>query len=143
MGLFDYSKVMPLASSALNYRTMRQDLISSNISNVDTPFYRPRDISFEEALTHEQQRVFNVNNKKLKLASTNLQHMKPSSYIDNKGTIFIRDGHLARNDGNSVDLDVETTEMGKNSVMYNALISGVKKHKAVMKSVLEASRQVQ
>lgn len=28
---------------------------------------------------------------------------------------------MARNDANTVDLDVETTEMGKNTVMINAL----------------------
>ena len=33
--------------------------------------------------------------------------------------------------------------MGKNTTMYNAVINGVKKHKAVMRAVLEASRQVQ
>ena len=143
MGLFDYSKVMPIASKALDYRTIRQDLVASNISNVDTPFYRPRDISFEESLTKETNRVFNVNTKKLKIAKTNSHHMHANNSVDNRGTIYIRDGHLARNDGNSVDLDIETTEMGKNTTMYNALISGVKKHKAVMKAVLEASKQIQ
>ena len=143
MGLFDYSKVMPIADKALNYRTLRQDLISSNISNVDTPFYRPRDISFEEALTKESNKILKKEEKKLALANTDSHHLVPRGMNDNRGTIFIRDGHLARNDGNSVDLDVETTEMGKNTTMYNAVINGVKKHKAVMRAVLEASRQVQ
>ena len=143
MGLFDYSKVMPIANKALNYRTIRQDMISSNISNVDTPHYRPRDISFQEALTKETNKIMKEEPKKLQLAHTNKTHLAPRGMYDFKGTIFIRDGHLARNDGNSVDLDVETTEMGKNTTMYNAVINGVKKHKAVMRAVLEASRQVQ
>ena len=35
---------------ALNARALRQDLISSNIANVDTPFYRSKDIDFETML---------------------------------------------------------------------------------------------
>ena len=143
MGLFDYSKVMPLASKALDCRSIREDMINSNIANVDTPYYRPRDIRFEDALSQETKRVFNTPSKKLKLANTNTSHIQPNSKMDNRGTIFIRDGHLARNDGNSVDLDIETSEMGKNTVMYNAIVNGVTKHKAVMKAVLDASRQVQ
>ncbi|MGZ8548992.1 MAG: flagellar basal body rod protein FlgB, partial [Sulfuricurvum sp.] len=34
--------------SAMDYRAARQDMIASNIANVDTPNYRPRDIRFEE-----------------------------------------------------------------------------------------------
>ena len=49
---------------------------------------------------------------------------------------------MARNDGNSVDLDVETTEMSKNSVMFNALIQANKKSGGIFKSVLDASSKV-
>ena len=42
-----YNKAIPLVKEALNSRALRQDLISSNIANVDTPFYRPKDIEFE------------------------------------------------------------------------------------------------
>jgi len=52
--------------------------------------------------------------KKLELARTNPAHLEPKSIEDgNKPIVFYRDGHLARNDGNSVDIDVETTEMAQ------------------------------
>ncbi len=53
--------------------------------------------------------------------------------------IFLRDGHMARNDANTVDLDVETTEMGKNTVMINALDSAYKAQSNIFKSVIDAS----
>jgi flagellar basal-body rod protein FlgB len=59
-----------------------------------------------------------------------------------KAKIFFRDGHMARNDGNSVDLDVETTEMSKNSVMFNALVNAIKKDSGIYKSVIDASSKV-
>ena len=46
---------------------------------------------------------------------------------------------MARNDGNSVDLDVETTEMAKNSVVFNALIQAYKVDNRIFRSVIDAS----
>ena len=50
---------------------------------------------------------------------------------------------MARNDGNSVDIDVETTEMSKNSIMFNALIQAAKKDTMMYKSVIDSSSKVQ
>jgi len=46
---------------------------------------------------------------------------------------------MARNDGNSVDLDVESTEMAKNQVMFKGITAAIKKEALIFKSVLEAS----
>lgn len=137
------SKVAPLIKRALDYRAIRQDMISSNLANVDTPFYRPRDINFESHLVHETNKIFNKQDElKLDLALTNPRHLKPYPDVDlSKATIFYRDGHLARNDANSVDLDVESTEMSKNAVMYTALTEALKKDGAIFKAVLQANPQ--
>ena len=45
------SRAHALMNEALNYRSARQDMIASNIANADTPFYRPRDISFQDHLS--------------------------------------------------------------------------------------------
>ncbi len=145
MDKFQFFKSMELAKSALNYRSIRSDLINSNMANVDTPYYRPKDIHFESHLIEESNKLFSVSDsKKLELAKTDNQHLDPIEDIDNgKATLFFRDGHLARNDGNSVDLDVETTEMGKNGVMYNALVEGLKKQSAIFRTVIDASGKLQ
>ncbi|NPA60282.1 MAG: flagellar basal body rod protein FlgB [Epsilonproteobacteria bacterium] len=140
----EISRTHQLISDALDYRAMRQDMISSNIANADTPFYRPRDISFEDALIAKKAELLNDNSNKLELAKTNDSHLTPESEKGSfKPTTFFRDGHMARNDGNSVDLDVETTEMSKNSIMFNALIQANKKDGMIFKSVIEASAKVQ
>ncbi|MCF6339792.1 MAG: flagellar basal body rod protein FlgB [Sulfurimonas sp.] len=132
-----------LLAKALDYRAMRQDMISSNIANVDTPFYRPRDIRFEEALIYEKNKILNKNSPKLELAQTNASHITPKDEENIfKPTVYFRDGHMARNDGNSVDLDVETTEMSKNAIMFNAVINTGKKSSRIFKSVIEASQKV-
>ena len=140
---FQISKAMKYIESALNARAIRQDLISSNIANVDTPYYKPKDINFEDALTQKANEEFGHQKpKKLELAITDPKMMQGNSESELEPTIFFRDGHLARNDGNSVDLDVETTELAKNNVMYNALIETFKKDASIFRAVLTSSKNI-
>jgi len=140
----EISRTHTLIKDALDYRSMRQDMIASNIANADTPFYRPRDIRFEDALAQKKAALLHEKSNDLQLAKTDSKHLSPQKETDSyKATTFFRDGHMARNDGNSVDIDVETTEMSKNSMMYNALIQANKKDAAIFKSVIEASQKTQ
>ncbi|WP_104740311.1 flagellar basal body rod protein FlgB [Helicobacter bizzozeronii] len=139
----DLSKAYPLVYEAMDYRSLRQDLIASNIANVDTPFYRPKDLDFETLLAHKKAEVFDhQKDQHLELAVTNKRHLEPKDYEDNKATIFFRDGHLAKNDGNSVDLDIETSEMGKNSTMYLALTTALKKHRGIVNYAIDAAKNI-
>jgi len=137
---FNISKSHDLMKSALDYRAARQDMIASNIANVDTPNYRPRDIRFEEALSQKTAQLYGIKDTTLQMTKTSGSHL---SGIDTtsqmRGTTFFRDGHMARNDGNSVDLDVESSEMAKNSTMFNALTAAIKKDSMLFKSVIDAS----
>jgi flagellar basal-body rod protein FlgB len=131
-----------LLGKAMDYRAIRQDMIASNIANVDTPNYKPRDIRFEEALANEKDKILNSSKPQLEMAQTDGAHFAlKNEAISSKPMTYFRDGHMARNDGNSVDLDVETTEMGKNSVMFNALVQANKKNKMIFRSVIEASQK--
>ena len=137
------SRAHGIIDMALDYRATRQDMIASNIANADTPFYRPRDISFEDTLRAKKAEVFKDDSSKLPLAQTDNAHIALQNTRDtSKPTMFFRDGHMAKNDGNSVDIDVETTEMSKNSIMFNALISSRKKSAGIFRSVIEASQKV-
>lgn len=139
----EVSRAAEIINRALDYRAARQDLIASNIANADTPFYKPRDISFEGALRAKRAEIFGTQEKTLQMAQTNAAHMSTQDAKNaTLATTFFRDGHMARNDGNSVDIDVETTEMSKNSIMFNALINAKKKDSAIFNSVIDASGKV-
>ncbi len=142
MGI-EISKTHSLLAQAMDYRAARQDMIASNIANADTPFYKPRDISFQDALIAKKNELYKEESHKLQMAHTNSKHLqaKEQSSLD-KPTLFFRDGHMARNDGNSVDIDVETTEMSKNSIMFNALVMANKKDSAIFNSVIDASSKI-
>lgn len=130
--------------AALNARALRQDLISSNIANADTPFYRSKDINFEQALAEAAHQEFNKRgSKRLEMAKSSSMHMDPKDMYDtDKPTMFYRDGHMARNDGNTVDIDVEMGELSKNGVMYTALIEAQKKNKSIFLSVIDAGKNL-
>ena len=137
------SRASALVKAALDYRAERQDMIASNIANVDTPYYKPRDIRFEDALIAKRGEIFRDKSHTLQMAQTNKHHLQPQEEkASMKPTTFFRDGHMARNDGNSVDIDVETTEMSKNSIMFKALVAAMKKDGAIFKSVIQASQKV-
>lgn len=144
MFVLQSSKSRPLIEAAMTARELRQKMISSNIANIDTPFYKARDINFESELIQKADEIYNKNSKKtLKLAKTNEKHLSmvdfPKSGLSN---IFLRDGHTARNDANTVDLDVETTELSKNYTMLNAIDNAYKRDSSIFKSVIEASSKI-
>ncbi|QOP42782.1 flagellar basal body rod protein FlgB [Sulfurimonas sediminis] len=139
----EISKTHSLLTKAMDYRVARQDMIASNIANADTPYYKPRDISFEDALIAQKNALYQDNAHQLKIAQTDSRHLAPKEETSQiKPTLFFRDGHMARNDGNSVDIDVETTEMSKNSIMFNAIVMAAKKDAGIFKSVIDASAKV-
>ncbi len=144
MAIADISKIYPVVHKALDYRSIRQDMIASNIANVDTPLYRPKDVNFEQYLARENKRIFGnaERNYKLEIAKTSPKHLDTKLVKPDSATMFWRDGHLAKNDGNSVDLDVETSEMGKNSTMYYALTSALKRHKGIFSYAMDSGRNI-
>ncbi len=143
MGL-SITKSMPLAIEALDFRAYRQKIISGNIANVDTPYYRSRDISFEDVLKSEANALYDTSKKRLLLAKSDPAHL---DFIDEndspRARIFFRGAHPTRNDANNVDIDIESTQMSKNAIMFDALTSAIKKQGMIFKSVLDASGKIQ
>ncbi len=141
---FEISKAHSLLAMGMSARAMRQELIAGNIANIDTPYYKARDVDFESALSEKSREMYGVGEtQKLKMTKTNKSDLDGYSEINNqKATIYLRDGQTQRNDGNTVDLDIETTELSKNAVMYSALTAALKKDSMIFKSVIDASSRV-
>ncbi|MCD8213705.1 MAG: flagellar basal body rod protein FlgB [Campylobacter sp.] len=144
MFIVQNSKSRPLVEAAMAAREMRQKLISGNIANIDTPFYKARDINFESVLRQKADEIYNgASSKKLELAKTDEAHFASVDFPKNDNAqIFLRDGHTARNDANTVDLDVETTELSKNNIMLSAIDGAYKAQGSIFKSVIEASGKI-
>ncbi len=92
MSLFDTSLINVL-SRALDLTAQRQNLVSQNVANIDTPGYHTRDIDFRQEL----QRSLLTDNED-----------QPAD-----STPFVREvpGLIERPDGNNVNIDQEASSL--------------------------------
>ena len=96
---------------ALDATLLRNELISANIANADTPNYKRKDVAFESFLNKAIQ-----NNGKIDMEA--LGRANPKVYTDK--------GHLSyRLDNNNVDIDTEMVYLAENQIRYNTLVSQV------------------
>ena len=102
-----------LMNKALDATLLRKNVISDNISNVDTPNYKRKDVSFESILQKELNAAEDYN-----IRNIDLDKVEAQVYVDQSNSAY-------RMDGNNVDIDVEMVEEAKVYARYNALITRV------------------
>jgi flagellar basal-body rod protein FlgB len=100
-------KMFPLVENMLDWTAKRQQTISANLANIDTPGYKARDISFSEHL------------QGISLETTSDLHLQS---VSQNGMNVFEVGGPDKANGNSVDLDREMTELTKNGLQYIALV---------------------
>lgn len=123
---FDYVNVL---DKAMDASWLRNEAISNNLANADTPGYKRQDVNFEvqlaKALRHSRYRTMDA-----KVANVKMNRLNPIPYTDYSGYSY-------RIDGNNVDPDTEGVYLAKNQVVYQGLYQSVseefKNLKAVMK----------
>ena len=108
--------------AALNLRAARQELMASNIANVDTPNYKAKDIDFASAL----QGALTGSGQKLQVAATSPQHLAGASGESVMGApVMYRKPLQPSADGNTVDMDVERAQFADNALRYEASLTFV------------------
>ena len=118
--------------TVLNLRAARQELIASNIANVDTPNYKAKDIDFAKTL----QGAITGNTAKLQMAGTAPHHLSSSLGENVMGAqVMFRNVVQPSADGNTVDMDVERAQFADNALRYEASVKFVDNQ---IKSVLTA-----
>lgn len=107
---YDYINVLDKAADA---SWLRNDAISNNISNVDTPGYKRQDVDFQSQLAHalKNSRYAPMDTR---VANIKLSRLNPICYTDYAGFSY-------RLDGNNVDIDTEGVYLAKNQITYQGL----------------------
>ncbi len=115
-------KYDPLAfgEQALKLRTYRQQILGSNLANSDTPNYKARDINFADVLKNELAGI--TRSGGLKLVNTNSAHLKGKVSIEDPKLLYRIPDQPAM-DGNTVDGDIELSELTKNSVFTESALT--------------------
>jgi flagellar basal-body rod protein FlgB len=115
--------VMNMLQNKMQYNTARQNVISQNIANVDTPEYRRRDIakpSFKGM----------VKNSMLSLETTNGMHISGINSASNLVPYATED---------KVELDMEAFEMMKNNSEFAQASATYKKMIGLLKEAVGGS----
>jgi len=116
----------------MQWHQQRQRVLSENVSNSDTPNFKPRDLvepKFEP--TGAQAGGFTP----LAMARTTSNHMGPSgdaASFDVNGRV----GFETRPAGNAVNLEEEMTKVAANQMDYAAITSLYSKSMALLKTAI-------
>jgi flagellar basal-body rod protein FlgB len=123
-------KTLNALTTALNFREMRQEVISSNIANANTPGFKAKKVDFEEALARaldtDGQMQMNTNDERhFDVGNGGFNNLEPEIYEDPNGVVS--------ENGNTVDTEAEMGRMAENKLMYDALVQLVNKKMGLMK----------
>lgn len=107
---------------ALDLRMYRQQTIAANIANADTPHYQARDIDFRGALQDAQ--AGRKPEGSLEVARTNARHIEGTGSAG-LAPLLYRTPYQASADGNTVDMDMERSNLAENSVHLEFLLNSI------------------
>jgi len=109
----------------------RQEAISNNIANVDTPDYKRKDVDFlsvlkkEKAANDNNQNSFSVSQptrpNRPEMTMTNNKHLNSLRTKQSEFSFNTEKNTKYRNDKNNVDIDTEMAEMAKTNLYYRTL----------------------
>lgn len=119
-----YGKNSALIGKVLDLRLERQNLVVSNIANINIPGYKARTLEFEKEL----QQAIGSPETRANITRTNAAHT-PGRFDVNafEGDMVKEFKPRTIYGADAVDLDKEMAAMSKNSLMYNALTTVVQK----------------
>ena len=123
---FDYINVLDRAADAA---WQRNEAISNNIANVDTPGYKRQDVAFESVL---RQALGNNRYESMddKVANVKLSRLRGRAYMDYANYSY-------RLDGNNVDIENENVMLAENQLKYQGLISSINQEFTNLQTVMK------
>lgn len=123
---FDYINVLDKAADA---SWLRNELISNNIANQDTPGYKRQDIDFESQLQSalHNQKYMSIDSK---VSNLRMSALKPRVFTDAAGYSY-------RQDENNVDPEQEQVMLAANQLKYQGIMSSITSEFKNLRSVIK------
>jgi len=114
---------------SIDYAATKNNAISTNISNVDTPGYKSKEVIFKDVLNEEL-------NSSLQAKRTNEKHIPFQANQESSYRIVTNSNTTYNHNGNNVDIDKEMAELAKNQIYYNSLIDRINGKFGSLKTVV-------
>lgn len=124
--VFDYVRVLDRAADA---SWLRNEAISNNIANVDTPGYKRQDVAFESVL----QKALGNNRYQstdAKVAAAKTKNLSVRTYTDYGNYSY-------RLDGNNVDIENENVMLAENQLKYQGLLTSIQQEFTNLQTVMK------
>ena len=129
---------LKILEKSLDAAWLRNDAISQNIANVDTPGYKRKTVAFEEYLKSA------LDGRSLKGITTDKRHIPIGGDKIDSVNIKVSEDNSSlsvRLDGNNVDIESEMASLAKNSIKYNTLVQSLNTGFNRLKSVISEGRK--
>lgn len=128
-----FSGTIGKLQQSLDYASLKNQTISNNIANADTPNYKAKRVSFQGILSSELEKDFQAKR-------THEKHIEFSPSTQN-GLKVTQDNSTAyHHNGNNVDMDKEMTELAKNQIYYESLVDRLNGKFRSLESVIRGGR---
>lgn len=121
-----------LHATALALHSQRARVLATNLSNVDTPNYKARDLDFRAVLAGNMGASVNVTH------SRHINNSPAGASSNPLSGLLYRNPQQASLDGNTVDSEVEQAQFSENAIRYQTslkLLDG--KVKGLMRAMRE------
>ena len=120
-----FNKTHQMLSSMLDYRSARHRVINSNVANIDTPDYKPKDLKFPQELNSAMK-------TQCDLVRTHPRHLPvippgPQNY-------------KILETGEKTSLDTEMMNISENNLMYNLTVELLARKFRGIQNVLKETR---
>lgn len=116
---------------ALQGYSVRQQALSLNLSNTDTPNYKRMDVGFEEQLRAKAKLT-----EPSPMTLTDVRHMPFAGPAAFSPAVSIDRSTTLRRDGNNIDIDQEMSKVSQNEIGYNAATQFLSGRFAMLKYVI-------
>jgi flagellar basal-body rod protein FlgB len=123
--------------NAINAAAMRQRVISNNIANGDTPYFKRSDVVFEEMLT---QAIGSLGTRSLAGRITDPRHIPINgSYPSPAPRVVTDESTTINNNRNNVDVEKEQALLAENQLRYNLMAQQVAHEAKMMRIGIQGS----
>jgi len=129
-----FKGTISILEQGLDLRSMKHNLLVSNIANKDTPNYK----SFDLAVDEEMQKLTGTQ-RSIALRKTDQGHLPAGGFKDYSGVTITKSsqGVEANGDGNTVDIEKEMTDLAENNLLYDAVAQILRKKFQGLKNVIQ------
>ena len=130
---------MMILQKALDSLAVQHEVVANNLANIDTPQFKRSIVSFQDKL----KAALDINQSS-DLWRTQPMHMPIAQKVslDNfKPDIQTIRETIGRNDGNNVDLEMESGILAENNLLFNGLADVTSRYIANIRHAISEGRQ--